>query len=75
MNIAPEILVALLSVTWTAGMFVGLFAARYMSKKECKERCDQIWQRIDSIQDGLTGQPIHFELKMVSHKTNSKTVG
>lgn len=54
------------SIAFTGGMAVGMFTAKFVSKTECKECRDKVWERIDAIQDGLAGQPIHFELRMVS---------
>lgn len=75
MNVSLSITITLVSVAWSAGMFVGLFAAKFVQKKECKVhrteietdssiKFDAIWKRIDAIQDVLTGGKYAFEIRL-----------
>lgn len=63
--ISLPVVITLTSIAWSAGVAVGLFASKFVSKKECKSTRDQIWSRVDKIQDAMTGKPIRFELRMV----------
>lgn len=55
--------VTLISISWSVGLFVGLFTARFVSKKECEENQCKIWERIDAIQNVLVGGRMTFELR------------
>jgi len=63
MNI--PLVITLCSVTWSAGLFVGMFTSRFVIKKDCTKSKAEMWSRIDQIQNALTGGKIRFELKMI----------
>lgn len=71
MSIDPALLIAIISVTWSAGLFCGLLTARFVQKRECDKHRREVWSRLDTIQDALLGEPINFVLKMTPKKQNS----
>ena len=68
--VSLQLAVTLISLAWSIGLFVGLFTARFMSKKECKEIQCKVWERIDAIHDVMAGGKITFELRAVKEKNN-----
>ena len=65
MSLPLSIVIVLLSISWSAGVFVGLLTAKFVSKRECNLKTNNIHARIDNIQDLLAGGKIHFELRQV----------
>ena len=59
------LVIALVSLSWSAGMFVGLFTARFISKKECEKNREAIWAQVDAIRNCMTGGKVVFELKQI----------
>ncbi len=57
--------ISLITVAWSAGLFVGLFTAKFVSKKECRVEKNKLHERIDNIQNLLSGGRIYFELRQV----------
>lgn len=60
------ILITLATTAFSGGVFVGMFTARFVQKRECEKHRDQLWERIDSMQNCMTGGRVKFELKMVT---------
>lgn len=61
------VVIALVSVSWSAGLFVGLFSARFTSKKDCEKNRVAIWEQVDAMRNCMTGGKIVFELKQIKH--------
>ena len=67
-----ELSITLISIAWSAGIVVGLFTAKYVSKKECKETMQSVWNRIDDIQNCMTGGKITFDVHLSKgYETNN----
>jgi len=62
----PSLVIALISIAWSGGVFVGMFASRFVAKKQCDLHRADLWHRLDSIQHCLTGGHIQFELRMIT---------
>jgi hypothetical protein len=69
MKVDIAVVIALVSVGWSAGLFVGMLFSKFVSKKECEVKCQKIWDRIDCITDGLTGGKITFELRQLKSES------
>jgi hypothetical protein len=78
-SIPMSIVLTLVTISWSVGLFVGLFTARFVGKKDCElmrsstkvesdKRFDALWERVDSIQDCLTGGKIMFEVRLMPKK-------
>ena len=65
MSISLQVVIALVSVSWSAGLFFGVLAVRFVSKRECQRTTGQIWDAIDGIQNVMMGGKTTFELRAV----------
>ena len=65
MDIPIAIGISLGAIVWSAGLACGLFASKFMNKIDCKNYREGIWNRIDALQDAMTGKPLHFELRII----------
>ena len=63
MVISVEVLITCVSVAWSAGLVIGMFSSKFMSKKECACNQKKLWERIDAVTDSLVGGKIAFELR------------
>ena len=74
-----SIVITIVTLTFSAGMAVGMFTAKFVSKKQCaidmsqiKSHCgseiDKVWSRMDTLQDCMTGGKILFELRPVKRE-------
>lgn len=57
--------IALVSASWSLGVFVGMVTAKFVSKKDCQRSMNTVHTRIDNIQDVMAGGKVLFELRMV----------
>ena len=60
-----SVVIALVSLSWSAGLFVGLFTAKFISKKDCEKNREAIWAQVDAMRNCMTGGKITFELKQI----------
>ena len=60
-----SVVIALVSLSWSAGLFVGLFTAKFISKKDCEKNREAIWAQVDAMRNCMTGGKIMFELKQI----------
>lgn len=60
-----SLVIAMISISWSAGVFVGLFTARFISKKECDKNREAIWAQVDAMRNCMTGGKVVFELKQI----------
>ena len=67
-----HLLIAIAAVAWSAGLFVGMFTSKFVGKKQCTVDMDKIWNRIDALQDCMTGGKITFELRPVIERREHK---
>ena len=65
MTVSVHIVIAISTGAWSAGLFVGMFTAKFVSKKQCGVDMDKVWNRLDAIQNCMTGGKIIFELRPV----------
>jgi len=63
MTISIPVVIAIVTVAWSAGLFVGMFTAKFVSKKQCNVDMGKVWDRMDMIQNCMTGGKITFELR------------
>ena len=70
MTISLEIVIAIGSICWTTGLFVGLLTSRFVSRKDCAEAKDQLWKRVDALQDAMTGGPYTFSVRLIPNVGN-----
>ena len=66
-----ELSITLISLAWSVGVFIGLFTAKYVSKKECKENMKGVWDRLDDIQNCMTGGKMTFEVHLAKGCENN----
>ena len=69
MTISVEIVITISTIAWSAGLFVGMFTSKFVGKKQCAIDMDKVWNRMDAIQDCMTGGKITFELRPVRDNT------
>lgn len=60
----PNAVIALIVIAWTAGLFVGMFTARFTSKKQCDLHRAELWKNLDALQSAMMGKPITFKLTL-----------
>jgi hypothetical protein len=65
MTVPVEIVIAIVSISWSAGMFVGMLFGKFVSKKDCEANRNKIWERLDCVQDCMAGGKIVFEMRQV----------
>ena len=65
MTVSLPIVISIASLTFSAGMFIGLFTSRFVNKKDCQQKSDAMWAQVDAIRNCMTGGKIKFELRMV----------
>ena len=63
--VSISVAITIASLTWSVGLFVGLFTARFVNKKDCQTMQSKLWNRIDAIQNILAGGKMTFELRPI----------
>ena len=64
-GVSIPIVISLVSIGFSSGIFVGLLAVKFVSKKECRRDMQEMWLQVDAIRKVLMGKKITFELKPV----------
>ena len=62
---AIPLIISIASIAFSAGLFVGLLTAKFVSKKECHNDMQEVWAQLDVIRNALIGKKIIFELKPI----------
>ena len=65
MKIDVSIVIALVTVSLSCGMYLGMFTARFMSKKDCAVHRNDLYDKLDDIKGCLIGGEMVFELRQV----------
>lgn len=71
MQIEISVVIAIASVAWSIGLFIGLLTSKFISKKQCDEHRTQLWDRVDAIQDAMTGGPYNFEVRLMPKRESA----
>ena len=67
-NLSLSVVLGLMSLAWSAGLFIGILTAKFVSKKDCSQKSTAIHERIDDVQHLLSGGKMIFELKQITPK-------
>jgi hypothetical protein len=65
MTVSIEIVISLMSVAFSGGLFVGMLTVRFITRKECEKNRETAWKRIDAIQDCMTGGRYQFQVTLI----------
>jgi hypothetical protein len=60
-----SLVIALVSVAWSAGLFCGMLTTKFVTKKSCDDKHKEVWGNIDAMRNCMAGGVVHFELRRV----------